>query len=308
MRNTRNKLRQTRAKFKTNKMSKKELKEKEKNNFINYIDFINKVSNLSFPSSNIRVKKLGMESFFKEVDLPTNKIHVLQGLNGSGKTNFLKNVANAFFLDCLEHIDNRIKISSNNAKVAKALNMNTYLNPYNENGFYFDKVLASNSVSKDEVFIVLYVDFTTTFFNTYETPNRLDLDKIIGNVNDSSNGEQKLKIMKDVIDYLDLVTKEEIIKPIKGLNFLVILDEPDQGLSLVAQRELKNRLNGFIKQKLKTTTISFLIASHSLIWDSCENAIIHDIEEFKLDNNKKINKVWFPKKRIKFNPISKDNK
>ena len=62
--------------------------------------------------------------------------------------------------------------------------------------------------------------------------------------------------MKDVIDYLDLVTKEEIIKPIKGLNFLVILDEPDQGLSLVAQRELKNRLNGFIKQKLKTMQLT----------------------------------------------------
>lgn len=283
-----------------NKLSKKEIKEKNQQMIVNFVDFINKVSKVSFPVSNIKVNKEGMEDYFNEINLPTNKIHIIQGLNGSGKTTLLKNITNAYFLNCLEDINNRIKISSNNIKIANALNTNTYLNPYKEPSFGFEKASNSNFVSKEEIFVTLYVDFTTTFFENYETPNNLDLDKMIGSVNNHSNGEQKIKILKDVIDYLDLVTNENIIKPIKGLNFLVVLDEPDQGLSLITQRELKNRLNNFINQKREKITISFLISSHSLIWDSCPTAVIHDVEEFKIKSDKKINKKSFPKKKLEF--------
>lgn len=285
-----------RSRFKRNKVDKKEEKrleaeriEKGKQNLTRLFE---KASEFSQKANDFTIFKKGLADFFEEITLETNKIHIIRGNNGQGKSTLLKNIANSLFLGTLDNFENRLKISSNNKLIAKNFNRGLVCSPFEreDDAEFFPSGLDYN-LATQTLFITMYIDFSVSFFR--ESSGNMLVDAL-ENVNQYSNGERKIKAINDIFTYLKFILANVEIK--NGLNILIIADEPETGLSLEIQKEFLKKVNFYLNKALKNEKLSFtfVFSSHSYIWQDNKTTINHEINSFKtIENKKKIHKKVF---------------
>lgn len=234
----------------------------------------------------IEINENGLHTFFNKFSFETNKINVIRGNNGQGKSTLLKDIANSTGLGCLDVLPNRMKIISNEKEVSNALNTDIKFSPFKaEKGSFLDKCKYELSNVKNN--ITIYVDFTISFFRerSFDT-----FSEVAEEAFSRSNGERKIKAINDVFSLIKIfLTKMEKEKIKNGFNILVILDEPESGLSLEIQEEFYKKVSSYVKKAISFEKISltFLIASHSFIWKKEKNIEIININDLKKDENKK---------------------
>lgn len=252
---------------KANKESKENLKE-----------LIVHLSTLDKPLSTIEITCL--EDYFNnKVEFETNKIHIIRGCNGQGKSTLLKNIANSTSLGVLDVLKQRMKVASNCKEVSNALNHTLEFSPFKEAETFF-----TNRINKDlsnvKNNITIYIDFTVSFFREEGFDS---FSNIIEEVDKKSNGERKIKCINDMINLLKvfLEVKQEDME--NGCNILIILDEPESGLSLEIQEEFKNKLKSLLKRfkKNEKMTLTFCLASHSYIWQKDKDVSISYVKDYK---------------------------
>ncbi len=236
--------------------------------------------------NNIDINENGVEDFFNKISLETNKIHIIRGNNGQGKSTLLKNIANSTSLDCLDVLHNRMKVASNTRIISDALNSELSFSPFKaEEGSLLDR--CKIGLSNVENNITIYVDFSISFFReqSFDT-----LSDITEEVYSRSNGERKIKAINSVFSLIKIfLTKLDKEKIKNGFNILVVLDEPESGLSLEIQEEFYKKVLSYIKKAIAFEKISltFIIASHSFIWKKEKYIEINNINNFKKEENKK---------------------
>ncbi len=234
----------------------------------------------------IDIYETGVEIFFNKLSLETNKIHIIRGNNGQGKSTLLKNIANTTTLGCLDILHNRMKVASNTRIISDALNSDLSFSPFKaEKGDMFDRCIFD--LSNVENNITIYVDFSISFFREQSFDVLSDITE---EVYAKSNGERKIKAINDVFSLIKIfLTKMEKEKIKNGFNILVILDEPESGLSLEIQEEFYKKVLSYIKKAIAFEKISltFIIASHSFIWKKEKYIEINNINNFKKEENKK---------------------
>ena len=300
------------------KPTKKEIKEHEQSIIENRIEFYNKISEKTNKSKLIEVSQHIINEYFdaEKIKFQTNKVHVIQGENGHGKSTLLTNIANAYFMDSLENHDHKIKKCCTNKNVAKVLNKGLPMNPYQMEdrpegntkfGLYSGlDYNTTPSIKNDEYVITWYIDFGVSYFtsaNVMNTYTQLDVTDMLEKTDKKSNGERKIRTLKDLFLEIDIIFKNDI-----PVNILIILDEPEQALSINNTKLFKRKVLKFIKkfQNLENKnkdfkgSFTFIIASHSLVWeidyDTNKKFVkIHQIEDFK---NKDSNEYEF-KKQLK---------
>lgn len=238
-------------------------------------------------TKNIEINPKGLSPFFNNVSLETNKIHIIRGNNGQGKSSLLNDIANSTSLCCLNMLKNRMKVCSNERLVADALNNSLEFSPFKgETGGFLDRCIYDSSNLTNN--ITIYVDFSISFFREQSFDVISDVtEEMYGR----SNGERKIKAINNVFSLIKIfLTKMDKEKLKNGFNILLILDEPESGLSLEIQEEFYKKVKSYINKAIKFEKISltFIIASHSFIWKKEKDINIHNIKDFK--NNEKIKK------------------
>lgn len=274
---------------------KREQKEKEKQrkieNEINYINIFKEASKIENKKEEYILFK-NEDSFFKEVTLKTNHIHVIRGGNGQGKSTLLNQIVNANFCGALDSFKDRLKISSTNKIIANALNYGLEFSPYklDDNGLFKSNLKYDLTNFKGSV--TIFTDFSVSYFR--ENTNDIFTD-VSEEFDKESNGERKIKGINAIFYNLKkiLQIKEEELN--KGLNLFVVMDEPESGLSIDIQEEFSKKINRYLNLALKNNkiTLTFIISSHSYVWKETKNLSIHNIGSFKEENKKKIYKNVF---------------
>jgi len=280
--------------FRRKEPSKKEIKARQKirqeeseKAFTHIIEF---ASEFEEKFELLKIYNEGTADFFSEVEFETNKIHVIRGNNGQGKSTLLKNIANSLALNVLSSVKNRMKVVSNNKELANLLNPSLEYSPYKlKEDSIFGKDLNSN-LSNQKSNITIYCDFSISFFR--ESSSNLASD-IVQDYDNHSNGERKIKGINDILGMIKFISTISEVK--RGINLSIIMDEPESGLSTEIQEEFYKKLKRYINKFIKDNkiTLTFIIASHSLIWRNEKVIAIHDINEFKKNERKKEHKSVF---------------
>lgn len=271
----------------------KKLKEDEKKSHNLLIENFKDISKLNFINNEIIISKNGTSKFFKDILLETNKIHIITGNNGQGKSTILSDIANSTMLGKFYDIEGRLKIASNNLDICRSFN-NNLNNVFKRNDEESDDpfILALNPKYKSDLSnlnsnITLYTDFSISYF-TETTENSFNdlLNNIQDNYNKSSNGERKIKGINNIFNYLNKYSKIKEDELDKGVDLVIIMDEPESGLSLEIQQELYSKIRRYLNKYIKNnkTTLTFIISSHSAIWKNEKNVKIHNINDFKINN------------------------
>ena len=274
---------------------KREQKEKEKQRKIeneeNYINIFKEASKIEEKKDEYILFK-NEDSFFKEIKLKTNHVHIIRGGNGQGKSTLLNQIVDSNFLGVLSSFKDRLKISSTNKQIADALNFGMAYSPYKleDEGWFRSNLKYDLTNFKGSV--TIFTDFSVSYFR--ENTNDVFTD-ISEEYDKESNGERKIKGINSIFYNLKkiLQIKEEDL--IKGLNLFVVMDEPESGLSIDIQEEFSKKINRYLNLALKNNKISltFIISSHSYVWKETNNLTIHNISSFKEENKKKIYKNVF---------------
>lgn len=274
---------------------KREQKEKEKQRKIeneeNYINIFKEASKIEEKKDEYILFK-NENSFFKEIKLKTNHVHIIRGGNGQGKSTLLNQIVNANFCGALDSFKDRLKISSTNKIVANALNYGMAFSPYKLDDEGWFKSNLKYDLTNFKGSVTIFTDFSLSYFR--ENTNDVFTD-ISEEYDKESNGERKIKGINSIFYNLKkiLQIKEEDL--IKGLNLFVVMDEPESGLSIDIQEEFSKKINRYLNLALKNNKISltFIISSHSYVWKETNNLTIHNISSFKEENKKKIYKNVF---------------
>lgn len=266
------------------KMTKKELKERKKMLLKRFHGFVTEVSTLNDKSEFIKPDKSALSNFFsdKNMKFETNKIHIIQGGNGLGKSTLLRDIANSVSYGVVTKSQARVKYGSNNVKIGRAINDDVYKFVGLFDSFYDKK--EEPKFSNLENNFTLYCDFSEDFFKDYQEYNPFYMcDRM-----ECSNGEQKINVIRDILDYIKTLKGAELDK---GLDVVIVMDEPESGLDGDIQKELRNKLLSTLKKNVKIS-ITYFIASHSLVWEmkKSKHIQLHDINKFKIESERKIKK------------------
>jgi predicted ATPase len=275
----------------TKSQIKKKLKEEKLKNIKQWKESLYKISEKESVFSEINININGMEEFFNKISFKTNIIHIIRGDNGQGKSTFLKNIANSTMRNIFEHLENKMKIGSNNSEIGKLFNGNE-MNPYvmyEDNSIFSQCKFKNHSNLKHN--LTIYTDFSIEFYKKASHSILMDIEE---NYNNNSNGERKINGINDIFGILKIIKELEIDKIVNGLNIIVIMDEPESGLSLNIQKELRKKLMFYIGKMSDKVSLTFFIASHSFVWQDNKYIKTYDINDFKnLKNRKKEHKRVF---------------
>lgn len=249
------------------------------------------IKNCALKSSQINntfiIKKEGLNSFFEEVSLETNKIHIIRGNNGQGKSTLLNNIADANFLGALSSVSNRLKISSTDKETANFLNFGEQFSPYkrDDDDKYFKNDLKYNLTNINNS-ITIYTDFSIGYFREKNGDIFTDVSE---EYDKDSNGERKISGINSIFFNLKFILN--ILRDFnKGsLDLFVIMDEPESGLSVEIQTELMKKIKRYLSlsNKIDNVSLTFLISSHSFVWSKSKDIKIHNINDFKIESEKK---------------------
>lgn len=277
------------AEYKKEQKEKEKLREKE--NEENFINVFKEASKIEEKKENFILYK-NENSFFKEVNLKTNKIYIIRGGNGQGKTTLLNKIVDANFSGALSAFKNRLKISSTNKTIANALNCDLEFSPYKLDDEGWFKSNLKYDLTNLKGSITIFTDFSVSYFR--ENTNNIFRD-VSEEFNQQSNGERKIKGINSIFYNLKKILKIKEEELYKGLNLFVVMDEPESGLSIEIQEEFSKKINRYLNMALKNNKISltFIISSHSYVWKETKNLTIHNIGSFKEENKKKIYKNVF---------------
>ena len=275
----------------SNKVKKKTLKEKENETAESWKSSFLSIAKEGNPISKITIPKKATETFFKSLSFNTDKIHIIQGGNGQGKSTLLSNIANACSGNLFSEINkksSRLIKGSNNANIGEWINSGMFMNPY--------KIYSNNNIKEDSLFknkfddtlcntstnIVLYTDFSINYHKEQSSHDNIDPHRILESIEQHSNGERKIPGINDIFYFVKLLSelKDEDIK--QGFDIMVLMDEPESGLDNDIQKEFKERLQHYMKIMSNKLSLTVFIASHSYIWDSSDEYVeVHNISNFK---------------------------
>jgi len=246
--------------------------------------------------NSIIIPKASLNDYFKKEDIifQNNVIHIIQGSNGQGKSSLLKNIANSNMMDSFLDIKNQGilgKRGSNNIEINKILNTHeySYFNFINEEK---RKKILSDKISNLKNNFTYYVDFTIDFFKK-DTSIFCDINTINNMFLKPSGGEYKIQSINSLFMILKVLQKLKKENFQNKINIVVCLDEPDNGLSYDIQLEFQRRLKYYIKRMPENVYLTYFIVSHSFVWKKEKDVLIHNILDFKKDNQKKIHKNVF---------------
>lgn len=280
---------------KSTKLSKKEekqreLERKEKNRLF-FKEVLKKASSKDIIHSDFILNNSILPPFFKEnLSFKTNKIHIIQGGNGQGKSTLLNSIGNANSMGKLDSLSNRKKICSSDKEIANLLNKNLEYSPFKmeDNDTYFPSGLQYD-LSNFKSSILIFTDFSISFFKD----SAGFYGDILEQVNSYSNGERRINAINNMFTTLKFIlslSEEEIEN---GLNLVICMDEPETGLDQIIKREFQNRIHFYLKKALKNKKLSltFFISSHD-IWTESKYLEIHNINELKKDYKKTYQKIF----------------
>lgn len=282
----------------TKEFKKKQKIEKEKTanenqeNFNNFI--LELLENSKNDSNLISIKKDGLAPFFKELTFEKNKIHILRGNNGQGKSTLLKNIINATSFNVLNDLHGRLIYGSNNGTIGYFLNNNFESNIYkwfDKDNFLYNQF--NNELSNVKNNITLYSDFTIDFYKNQAQTIFDTIEETYGNY---SNGERKIKAINNIFHFIKSIEKLKLkdIKTNNKIELIIGMDEPESGLSVEIQEEFYKKIKfHFNKLKKNNVNITFFIVSHSFIWKNEKDISIHNVRELKL--NKETSKKEYSK-------------
>lgn len=230
----------------------------------------------------------GVEDYFNPVSFEVNKIHILRGDNGQGKTTLIKNIANSTSAGALYNMPRiPLKIMTNNVELGRTLNIAHQ--PYSEG------LMGSNpfdtGLSNMDKNITIYTDFSTEFFD--KDSDLIDGFDLIKKMDKHSNGEQKIAGINDILAIVNVLQHLEEDKIQEHLNIIILMDEPESGLSISIQKEFKRKLQFYINKMNDKISLTFIIASHSFIWERTKLIKLYDVGDFKKENSKKEHKRVF---------------
>lgn len=235
----------------------------------------------------LTIKKEGLASFFNEVNIEIGKIHIVRGNNGQGKSTLLNNIVNSNFLGAIDSISNRLKISSTDKETANYLNYGEQFSPYkreDDNDFFpsglkYGLTNINNSIT-------IYTDFSIGYFREKNGDIFTDISE---EYNNDSNGERKIDGINSIFFNLKFILKT-LSEFNKGhLDLFVVMDEPESGLSLEVQNELMKKIKRYLNlgNKYENISLTFLISSHSFVWNKSKDIKIHNINDFKIEEERK---------------------
>jgi len=268
-----------RKNYNNKRKSQKEIKENFENIWSEFFKSINdqEISKIKF------YKK---EDFFiDDLSFDANKIHIFRGDNGQGKSSLLRNISESTSMNLFGYIHNRLKMLSNDKDIGTVLNNYQY-SPYRMEGMFFQGEEGLSNLEKN---ITFYSDFSIEFYkHDVETPH-----EAIQLLDRHSNGERKISGINDIFQILSVLKnlKDDDIE--NHLNILVVMDEPESGLSIDIQKEFRKKCMFYIGKMNKNISLTFFIASHSFVWKKNNKIEVHDINEFKKENKKSIHKRVF---------------
>lgn len=274
------------------KVTKKEIIENFNNTWKKFFKSLNNNNN----TDKIIFPACAFENYFKEENIifEKNKIHIIQGNNGQGKTSFLKNLANSTMYDSLIQIST---LGDLGKRGSNTLNVNKILNEHQYSFFKFfdendEKKINFKKLANINNNFSLYIDFSLEFFQKDE---RIFLDKedLINKINLPSNGEMKIKSINSfflILKTLVLLKKENLQN---NFDICIFLDEPDNGLSKDIQIEFHKRLKYYLKRMPENVSLTFFIVSHSFYWKKDNFIKIYNILDFKKENQKKLHTKIF---------------
>lgn len=245
-------------------------------------------------SNFISIKNKGLASFFKEVSFEKNKIHILRGNNGQGKSTLLKNIINATSFNVLNDLHGRLIYGSNNGTIGYFLNNNFESNIYkwfDKDNFLYNQF--NNELSNVKNNITLYSDFTIDFYKNQAQTIFDTIEETYGNY---SNGERKIKAINNIFHFIKSIEKLKLkdIKTNNKIELIIGMDEPESGLSVEIQEEFYKKIKfHFNKLKKNNVNITFFIVSHSFIWKNEKDISIHNVKELK--QNKETSKKEYSK-------------
>jgi energy-coupling factor transporter ATP-binding protein EcfA2 len=233
------------------------------------------------------IKKGGLASFFEEVKLDTGKIHIIRGNNGQGKSTLLNNIVNSNFLGAINSISNRLKISSTDKETANYLNYNEVYSPYKMDDD--NEIFPSNlkyELTNINNSITIYTDFSIGYFREKNGDVFTDISE---EYNNDSNGERKIAGINSIFFNLKFILKTLIEFNKGAIDLFVVMDEPESGLSLEVQTELMKKIKRYLSlgNKSENMSLTFLISSHSFAWNKSKDIIIHNINDFKIETERK---------------------
>lgn len=263
--------------FNRTTLTKKEIKKREKEKNENYeIFFLNMLYELSKIQEKLDYILFKEYKFFKSTTFNTNKINIITGNNGQGKSTLLNRL---HIINCngLESFDNRLNIGSCDIKTFKT---------FNKLLFFEEKNKTKEELSNIKGNLSLFTDFSTSFFKNKD-------NNVFREVNmsliQSSHGTIKISAINDIFKLLKLILKADIEKIEKGLNIVVILDEPENGLSLEIQKEFRKKILFYISKfkKIEKISLTFFISSHNFLWKNEKNIDVYKINDLKLDSDRK---------------------
>lgn len=270
-------------------------KAREESFFKSWSDFFN-LLNIDNTSNNIIIPQKSLEDFFikKDLTFEKNKIHIIQGPNGQGKSSLLKNISNSNMMNKFSKILNQGELGkrgSNNIKINQMLNsyQYSYFNHIDEEKI---KEETSEKLSNLRNNFTYYIDFTVDFFKK-DTSIFFDMEDAENMLLKPSGGEYKLQGINSLFMVLKVLQKLKKSDFQNKFDIVVCLDEPDNGLSYDIQLEFQRRLKYYIKRMPENVSLTYFIVSHSFVW-KCEKEInIYNILDFKKDNEKTIHKNVF---------------
>jgi predicted ATPase len=241
--------------------------------------------------TSIDIYQNGVAEFFLPVSFESNKIHILRGNNGQGKSTLLQNIVKSTSYNKINNHAGKIKFGSNDYEIAKFITKNDEATPFRfdleemKNNEFFNIKDYDNTNSNIKNNITLYTDFTIDFFR-----NKVNLfSEIIQNVDKHSNGERKISGINAIFHYLKILQYLDIDKIQESINFIICMDEPESGLSVELQEEFYKRVKYYLNKitKSEKITLTFFIVSHSFIWKKEKDILIHNINSFKKEITKK---------------------
>jgi len=257
-----------RVKYKTKRITKKQRAENFNNGWKKFFQHISDKS-----VETIRIKM--SENFFqKEIFFDANRIYIIRGDNGQGKSSLLKNIFSATTMKLGPDLIGNLKQGSNNQEIGSMLN-DYQFSPYRMRGDFFNGDSSRSNVDKN---LTLYCDFSIGF---YKNQNREDIFSTIQEITNTSNGERKISGINDIFLILKVLKSLKEDEILNSLNIIVIMDEPESGLSAGIQEEFKRRVEFYVKKMNSKINLTFFIASHSYVWKENKYVKICDINDFK---------------------------
>lgn len=276
---------------KSERQIKKEMRERKIQEILNFKENLYLHSNNGSSIKTIDITQDGVAEFFKPVSFEANKVHILRGNNGQGKSTLLQNIVKATSYNQLNQHSGRVKLGSNNYKLAQFLTQDDEGNPFRvdlteiekKNFYRFSEYVNTNSNVKNNV--TIYTDFTIDFYR-----NKVDVfTEIIQSYDQHSNGERKIVGINNIFHYLRILQNLDVDKIEESVNFIICMDEPESGLSVELQEEFYKKVKYYLNKitKNEKITLTFFIVSHSFIWKKEKSIQIHNINDFKKENGKK---------------------